>query len=207
MTTFLEVLDFVKTQLRIDTTNTSEDTLLKQTINYSQLRYARRWQWPQLRATGTFTTTSDQSYDLEEDFDILLDESIRYYYLATTTDAAQFLTMVSRNDAELWRGLPQGSDPKACQVIAGDSGDEKKLLLLPDFTNTGATVEYGYLRKPATMVDDDDVLELPQLAEAIVFDTCSNYMDWSRDTSSQSERYAQRAYDSYKRALATCIQQ
>lgn len=204
MTTFLEVLNFVKTQLRIDTTNTSEDTFLKQTINYSQLRYARRRQWPQLRDTGTITTTSAQSYDLESDFDILIDGGVRYY---TATNSQIFLQEVAQNDAELWRGMSSVITPQACQVISGTTGATKKLQLLPTFTETGKTVEYAYLKKPATMTADADVLALPELAEAIAFDTCSNYMDWSRDTSNQAERYAMRANDAYKRALATCIQQ
>ncbi len=209
MTTLLEVLNFVKNQVRIPLTSTNEDTWLKQAINESQLSFARRKQWPQLRATGTFTTTSAQSYDLETDFETLLDGSIRYYYGSTpTTDSAtSFLTMVSQNNAELYRGLPQGSDPIACQVIAGTTGASKKLILLPDFTNTGATVEYGYIKKPAELTLDADVLALPELSEAIAWDVCSQYMNWLRDKTAAGANYYSRSRRCYFDALATIIQQ
>ncbi len=209
MTTLLEVRNFIKRQVRISTTQTNEDAWINQAINESQLSFARRQQWPQLRANDDFTTTSDQSYDLPEDFETLLDGSIRYYYGGSSPEnsATSFLTMVSRNNAELYRGMSQAGDPIACHVTAGDSGAEKQLTLLPNFTNTGATVEYGYLKKPVELVDDDDVLELSDLAEAIAWDVCSQYMNWLRDKTDAGANYYSRSRRCYYDALATIIQQ
>ncbi len=204
MTTLLEVVTFIKLQLRI--TSTSEDNWLEQSINHSQLRYARRKQWPQLRATGTFTVdaTPTQSYALATDFDRLIDGGVRYYLNSNTQI---FLDEVSQNDAELYRGLNSVTTPAACQVIAGTTGATKKLQLLPTFTETGKVVEYGYLKKPATLSADADVLALPELDEAICFDVCSLYMDYIRDNGNLGAIYAARAKRCYFDALSTMIQQ
>jgi len=205
MTTLGAILTFIKLQLRIIGTN--EDAWITQSINYSQLRYARRKQWPQLRTTATFTTTSAQTYDLATDFDIPIDGGFRYY-ISTVTSSTILLTLVSGNDAEMWRAIyVPASDPSACQVIAGTTGASKKLALLPTFTETGIVVTYDYLKKPATLTVSGDVLTLPELSEAIAFDVCSLYMEWSRDTSGQAQSYAMRAKRSYFDACATCIQQ
>lgn len=204
MTTYAEILAFVKSVGRI--VDTSFDTVIGNLINQSYRKYCRRLQSlsaPGMRGTATFAIVDgQQDYDLESDFDALIDNSVRYYTDGETD--YRLLQVVSGPDAELWEAMDEAYSPQACRVVAGSTGTQRKMRLLPAFSETGKTVAYSYWKRPATL-SSGSTLELPELSDAVAWDTLAALVDFTRDANagSQQVNYLGRAKAAYQEALGT----
>lgn len=190
MTTFADILAFVKSQARI--TTTSEDENLGYLINQSYLSFCRSNQWPGLRKTASFSATGGtQNYILASDFDRLILDGVRYYTTGSTD--YKILPVEIQPDAEIWDAMQATYDPLACCVVPDTtSGTQRKMRLLPNFTATGKTVEYAYYKKPAAL-SGSVVLELPELCPAIAWDVLASNKDFARDTDTSQAVYLERA--------------
>ncbi len=206
MTTYAEILAFVKRQRRIASSDTQYDSVIGDAINSAYQTYCRRLQSlqaPGMRAASSFAVAAEtQDYDLPADFDVLIDNSPRFY----TTDDTDYtlIQVVSGPNAELWESMQSTYSPQACRVIAGSTGTQRKLRLLPAFTQTGITVAYAYLKRPATL-SGSDVLELPELADAVAWNAIANTFAYFRDADDGPglQMALARAKSSYLEVLGT----
>lgn len=206
MTSHDLILAFVKRQRRIPTADTTYDTVIADTMNSAYGIYCRRLQSlgaPGMRGTATFPIVAlTRDYGLASDFDVLIDDSVRYYTTGTTN--YRVLQIVSGTDAELWDAMQSTISPLACRVIAGATGTARKLRLLPAFTESGTTVAYAYWKKPATLAAGV-VLELPELGDAVGWNCVANSYDYFRDDDGArgQDMALARAKASYTEALGT----
>lgn len=209
MTTFSEILAFVKLNRRIPSGDTQYDSLITGHANSSYEVYCRKLQQlgdPNMRVVGTplAIVGGTQNYNLPANFDRMIDESVQYQFNATVYGKT-ILSIVSGPDAEIWEAFTDSSyAPQACRIVSAVSPATSplQLRLLPNFTETGGTVAFKYWKKP-TALAAGVTLELPQLADAVAWNCISNSYDYFRDTdgaTSQSRADA-RARESYREAL------
>lgn len=204
---FTTILDFVKRQRRIPAADTQYDQFITDDINSCYQQYCRRLQQPPghpaIRATSTITTIAGtQDYALPANFDRLIDESVQYYNAALDDPSKVVLEIVNGPDAELWETLYETIDPIACRVIAGATGNERKLRLMPAFTQGSYTVSFAYWKRPATLTTGS-VLEIPELEDAVSWNALSNSYDYFRDEKSgnSQSRADLRAREAFKQVL------
>lgn len=204
MTTYNEILAFVKGIARIP--DTTQDTNLGLLINESNRRLCRKLQSrgaPAMRLTATFAVVAGtQDYDLAADFDVLIDNSVRYY--TTGEEDYQILNIVSGPDAELWESLEEASTPLACRVIAGSTGTQRKLRIMPLSRESGKSITYAYWKRPAALTAGS-TLPVPELSDAIAWDVLASTPDIFRDanSSSQQQVWISRARSSFNELLGT----
>lgn len=204
MTTFAEILAFVKGIGRIP--DTTQDTNLGLLINESNRRFYRKLQSrgsPAARSTATFAVVAGtQDYDLAEDFDVLIDNSVRYY--TSGEEDYRILDIVSGPDAELWESMQETSAPMACRVIAGSAGTSRKLRIMPLSQQSGKSISYAYWTRPATLTVGS-TLGIPELSDAIAYDVLASTPDIFRDanSSSQQQVWLARSKASFNEVLGT----
>jgi hypothetical protein len=205
VTTYDAILAFIKRKRRIPSTETQFDSEIADDINTAYRLYCRRLQSlgaPGLRGTATFAIVADQQdYNLASDFDVLIDNSVRYYTSGSTD--FQILDIVSGPSAELWDSIPEGYAPLACRVIAGSTGTQRKLRLLPAFSETGKTVAYAYWKRPATL-SAGVTLELPELSDAVAWSAVAGSFNYFRDDNTSGVQVAlAQAKAAFNEALGT----
>jgi hypothetical protein len=209
MTTFNEILANVKLNRRIPAADTQYDSLITLHANSTYEVYCRKMQQngaANMRVVGTPLTIvgGTQNYNLPVNFDRMIDESVQYQFNATVY-GKKILPIVSGPDAEIWEAFTNFNyAPQACRIVASASASFSplQLRLLPSFTETGGTVSFVYWKKPAALAAGV-TLELPELADAVMWNCISNSFDYFRDDGSGSAqaRADARARESYKEAL------
>ncbi len=209
MTTFNEILAGVKLIRRIPSADTQYDSLITLHANSTYEVYCRKLQQSgaaNMRVVGTplAIVGGTQNYNLPANFDRMIDESVQYQFNATVYGKV-ILPVVSGPDAEIWEAFGSFNyAPRACRIIASTEATftPLKLRLLPSFTETGGTVSFSYWKKPATLAAGV-TLELPQLADAVMWNCISNSYDYFRDNGNETSqaRADARARESYKEAL------
>jgi hypothetical protein len=207
MTLYSEIKAFVKTLGRIN--DTSEDSAIAALADQSYRKWCRKLQImgaPALRSTATITiVAATQDYALATDFDVFVENSVRYYTSGSTDFT--IIPIVKDPDAALFEAMDQAFQPLACRVIAGATGATRKLRLLPSFSDTGKVVSYAYWKQPAQISASSTAIEVPELADAVAFDVLAGLVDYTRDNnaSNQQINYLGRAKTAFNEVLGTLI--
>lgn len=177
MTTFTEILTFVKSQARI--TSTDRDTQLTQAINEARRQVLGTDFFPLNRVAATqVLTASTQDYALPSGFSQMADESLRIYETGTTNYRP--IQLVSEPDADLWDNADPTYEPCAAQVIAGTTAGARKLRVMPSFTATNLTLSYVYYAHPSDVSGSNEIGS-PDVCDAIAWYVLSQDIDWTRD--------------------------
>lgn len=177
MTTFADILAFVKAQARI--TSSDRDTQLGYAINEGYREVCGTDFWPFLRTTTTqVLTAGTQEYALPSGFGQMANEGVRRY-VTNTTQYTQ-LREVQVPDAELWNGLDTQYAPAAFMIVAGTSNLLRKIRLMPNFTATDLTISYTYYAQVSD-VSGSNVLGSPEICDAVAWWVLSQDVDWTRD--------------------------
>lgn len=212
MTTYAEILAFVKRQRRINNADTQYDQLITDDMNSAYETYCRKLQdlgHYNLRVVGTplSITGGTQNYTLPTNFDRMIDESVQYQF-ASTAYGKVILPIVWGPDAEIWEAQTTAVyAPQACRIVTSTSTTTPpQLRLLPNFSESGGTVSFSYWKRPATLTTGV-TLEVTALADAVAWNCVSNSYDYFRDTNgTDSQRRADmRARESYKQVLGTIL--
>lgn len=177
MTTFADILAFVKSQARI--TSSDRDTQLGYSINEGRRTVLGTDFFPQDRATTTqVLTAGTQDYALPSGFYMFADESLKIYVTGTTN--YQDIALVQAPDADLWDSMAAVYRPLAAQVIAGASTNARKVRLMPAFTATDLTFSYTYYAHPSDVSGSNEIGS-PAICDAIAWWVLSQDVDWTRD--------------------------
>lgn len=182
MTTIAEMLAFIRGQARV--TSTDEETVLINAINEAFLRLCRKSviPYPGLKTSASITTiTNTQNYDLPANFDRLLDDGIRYDTGNAQWPEGRLVNIVYGDSANIWEAMGRSFWPGAVTIVAGSTPGRKAIRFLPYFTDTPRTATVGYVKRPTTYTTGSDVLEVPELAEAVCLESMRTEKVYSRD--------------------------
>jgi|SRR6185369_760929 len=178
MTTFTEILDFVKTQARIN--GTSQDARLGQAINVVYRKVIGTDYWPFLRVPYTIAVTGGtQNYALPADYERIASEGVSINITGALTPS-QPLEQVYPPDSELWESFTSSYLPQAFTIVAGSTLGLRSIRLLPQFTAIGQTISFAYYKQPPTLAGSD-VAGDPLICDAIAYGVLALDKDWSRD--------------------------
>lgn len=202
MTTFADVLAFVRSKARISSTDTTRDADIGLSINEAYREVVGTDLWDFLRTTNTQALTAGtQDYDLPAAFDRMATESL-FVYTTGATYGKQPVEFVVQPDADLWEGLNSTYMPLAARVIPGTTPGARKLRLLPNFTAVGQTLSYAYYSR-LTDVSGTTTLGSPDICDAVAWTALALDKDWNRDADAPMSDYEVRARRAVKRARSS----
>lgn len=195
MTTFNDILAFVKSKARIATADTTRDADIGLSINAAYRRVCASDFFPFLRiAATTVLVAGTQEYDLPADFGQMDADSVRVY--ETNTTNYQYLTQAIPPDAALWDNMQSTYCPGAWRIVAGSTNLVRAIRIMPLFTGISYTLGYAYYKRIAD-VSGTAVLGDPLICDAVAWYSLAQNEDWNRDPD-----VTQRNYDGlFKQAL------
>lgn len=194
MTTFQDILDYVKRQARIS--GTARDTQLADVINQVYREVCGSDYWAFLRVPYTIAVTGGtQNYALPSNYERIASEGVSINTTGATY-GAQPLEQVYPPDSELWESFQSTYLPQAFTIVAGSTLGLRSIRLLPQFTAIGQTISFVYYKQPPTL-SGTDVVGDPLICDAIAYGVLASDKDWSRD-----QDFANTDYNAkYQRAL------
>lgn len=179
MTTFDDILAFVKAQARLN--GTSRDAQLGMVINKAYRSVCSVDYWPFLRtvATPLALVAGTQNYALPADYERMAIESV-FVYTTGTTNYCQ-LSQVYPPNSEIWEGLTTSDyAPTVFTIPAGSTNGLRTLRLLPNFTQTNLSLNYVYYKQPAEL-SAGSIIGDPLLCDAIAYWVLASDKDFTRD--------------------------
>lgn len=202
MTTFSDVMTFVKSKARIVTSDRDTD------IGYS-INEAYRWVtgsdlFDFLRVSTTQVLTAGvQDYALPVLFERMAVESLNVYTTGTT-QPYQPVEWVVAPDADIWEGFATAYRPTAARTIPGATPGARKLRVLPNFSATGQTLSYAYYAYPGD-VSGSTTLGSPDICDAVAWRALAQDKTWNRDPDPPMALYQQWATEAKRRARSSLL--
>lgn len=189
MTTYAQVLAFIKSKARIATADTTRDADIGMSINAAYRHVCGKDFWPFLRVPYTVAITAGtQDYALPADFFQIEVESVCVYVTGTTN--YQPLTQANMPDAGLWDQMQPIWVPQAFRIIAGSTAGLRDIRVMPAFTAIGYTLGFSYFKTPAD-VTGADVLGSALICDAVAWWALAQDKDWNRDSDESQAHYLQ----------------
>lgn len=203
MTTYADILSFVKLAARVNAGDTTRDVQIGTTINAAYRKVLGSDFFPFTRVTATQALTAGtQEYALPANFGQMAAEGVRIYLTTDTFGVTnQYLEMVQQPDSDLWDNFTQFYTPQAFVIVAGTTVGLRKIRLLPNFTCTGYTLGYTYY-KHLDDIGGTDAVGSPLICDAIAYTALSDDADWTRDedAGTSQQNYMRKAAVALKQA-------
>lgn len=183
---------------------TDLDDMIDGLINTEYRRYASRKPWRQLLVeNASFSTVAGtEFYALPANFNRMVETSVLYDVTELWNGTP--LRFVTPDTAGLYKGLQSQTilRPLVFCISHASTGPNKRIQLLPVFTENDKTVQYDYWKKPSVLTADGDTPEVEELTDSIIYGALAQLARYFNADRATVDDYRRDAEDCYKTAFA-----
>lgn len=168
---------------RYKQTTTELDTLIGDWVDEGYRLVTKQFGWKEaiVRNASQALTAGTEAYNLPAAFFRMVDNSVRFYRQAYTTQQAdRILPYIKDDQVGFYQSMFDVQYPLAYTISSSITAGRKSLLLLPQFTATGAYVYYDYYSRPDDY-DTADTNNTPDLSDYLIYYTLARMAEYFED--------------------------